>query len=145
LGDRYYGEVSFSEGVLKIGAVTGTHNGYYDHKPFSLFIRWIKIGALVAVAALEVDVAAAQEDVDSLADAVEQVVWSGVYGMDALKFAADELGAFLAHELTLALLPWAAGDGCARLQDVKAGGAGLLGHQRTSRPKVPERFGICSA
>jgi hypothetical protein len=39
LGDRYYGEVSFSEGVLKIGAVTGTHNGYYDHKPFSLFIR----------------------------------------------------------------------------------------------------------
>jgi hypothetical protein len=59
----------------------------------------------VAVAALEVDVAAAQEDVDSLADAVEQVVWSGVYGMDALKFAADELGAFLAHELTLALLP----------------------------------------
>jgi hypothetical protein len=69
--------------------------------------RTAKFEALRAarVAALEVNVAAAQEDVDGLADAVEQVVRSGVDGMDALKFAADELGAFLAHELTLALLP----------------------------------------
>ena len=82
---------------------------------------------LVAVAALEVDVAAAEENIDGLADAVEQVVRCGD-GADALELGADEVGAFLAHEIALALLAGAAWDGCPRLQDVKARGAGMLGH-----------------
>jgi hypothetical protein len=57
------------------------------------------------VTALDVDVSAVEEDIDGLADAIEQVVWSGVDGADALKLGADEEGAFLTHKVAFALLP----------------------------------------
>jgi hypothetical protein len=83
--------------------------------------------------ALEVDVAAAEEDVDGLADAIEQIVGSGFDGADAVEFGADEIGTFAAHgagEVALTLLLRAAGNGCTGLQEVKACGADLFGHQR---------------
>jgi len=58
----------------------------------------------VAVAAVDEDLAAAEEDVDGLADAIEEVVRSGVDGADAIELGADEVRAFLAHELALTLL-----------------------------------------
>jgi len=99
----------------------------------------------VAVAALEVDVAAAEEDVDGLADAIEQVVGRGVDGADAVEFALDEVRAFVAHEVTLTLFPRAAGNGSARLQDMKAGGAGLFGHREASSQSTSEVSACCSA
>lgn len=59
----------------------------------------------MAVAAFDVDVAAAEQDVDGLADAVEEVVRRGVDGADAVEFATDDVGAFFTHEVTLTLLP----------------------------------------
>ena len=91
-------------------------------------------------AALDEDVASVEEDVDGLADAIEQVVRYGL-GADAVELRADEAGAFLAHELALALLPSATVDGRPRLQDVEACGAGVLGHQGP-RPKVLQRFDV---
>ena len=99
---------------------------------------------LGAVAAFDVDVPSVEEDVDGLADAIEQVVGGGVDRANALEFGADEVRAFLTHEVALALLPCAAGNGRPRLQDVKASGAGVLGHQGP-RPKVLQRFGVFSA
>ena len=95
-------------------------------------------------AALDVDVTAAEEDVDGLADAVEQVAGRGVDGADAFEFGADEEGTFAVQGLGVVALTLLlrAGDGPARLKEVKAGGAGLLGHQRTSRPKVLQRFDV---
>lgn len=96
-------------------------------------------------AAFDVDVAAAEEDVDSLADAIEQIVGGGFDGAYAVEFGADEEGAFLTHEVTLALLLGAAGNGGALLQEVKAGGAGVLGHPKDPRvPKYP-RGSTCSS
>jgi hypothetical protein len=94
----------------------------------------------VAVAALDVDVASVEEDVDGLANTIEQVVRCG-FGANAVQFGANEAGAFLAHELALALLPCAAGKRFPRLQDVEARGAGVLGHQGP-RPKVLQRFDV---
>jgi len=99
----------------------------------------------MAVAALEVDVAAAEEDVDGLADAVEQVVGRGIDGTDALELGADEMWAFVAHEVTLTLFLGAAGYGSARLQDVEAGGAGLFGHRGPSSQSTSEVSACCSA
>ena len=94
----------------------------------------------MAVAALDEDVASVEENVDGLADAIEQVVRCGL-GADAVELRANDVGAFLAHEFALAFLPGAAGYGSPRLQDVKACGAGVLGHQGP-RPKVLQRFGM---
>ena len=94
----------------------------------------------MAVAALDEDVASVEENVDGLADAIEQVVRCGL-GADAFELRANDVGAFLAHEFALALLPRAAGDGSPRLQDVKACGAGVLGHQGP-RPTVLQWFDV---
>jgi hypothetical protein len=55
-------------------------------------------------AAVDEDVASVEEDVDGLADAIEKVVRGGL-GADSLELGADKVGAFLAHEFALALLP----------------------------------------
>ena len=94
----------------------------------------------MAVAAFDEDVASVEEDVDGLADSIEQIVRYGL-GADAVELRANEAGAFLAHEFALALLPCAAGKRCPRLQDVEARGAGVLGHQGP-RPKVLQRFDV---
>ena len=87
---------------------------------------------MAGVATVDVDVAAAEEDLHGLADAAQQVVGGGVDGADAVELGADEEGTFAVQGLgvvTLALLS-GAGDGCTRLHEVEAGGAGLLGHPK---------------
>ena len=83
-------------------------------------------------AALDVDVAAAEEDVDSVADAIEEVVRCGIGGADAVELRADEEGRFAVEGLgvvTLALLE-RAGDGRAGLAEAEGRGGGVLGHQK---------------
>jgi hypothetical protein len=55
------------------------------------------------MAAVDEDVASVEEDVDGLADAIEQGVRYRD-GADAVELGADEEGAFLAHEVAFALL-----------------------------------------
>ena len=81
---------------------------------------------------LNVDVPAAEQDVDSLTDAIEKAVWFGIYGVDAVKLFLDEMQIFLTHrafEVALTLFLGTAGNSCARLAESKAGGAELLGHR----------------
>lgn len=90
------------------------------------------------MAAFDVDVAAAEEDVDGLADAIEQVVGRGVYGADAMELGADEEGRFAVQGfgvVTLALL-LRAGDGRAGLAEAEGRGGSVLGHQKG--PRVPK-------
>jgi uncharacterized membrane protein len=94
--------------------------------------RKTKAGQLARVAALNVDVAAAEQNIDGLADAVQKSVWGKFDGTDAIEFLFDEERTFVAHgalEVALTLLFGAAGNLCALLAQMKAGGAELLGHQ----------------
>lgn len=96
---------------------------------------WIEGRGLVA-AAIDVDVAAAEEDVHGLANAVQEIIGRGVDGADALEFGLDEEGSFAVQGLgvvSLALL-LGAGNGPAFLADVKTRGCGVLG-QGTLAPK----------
>lgn len=84
------------------------------------------------MAAIDVNVAAAEQDVDGLADAIQEAVRCGLDGSDAVQFFADELRACLPHnalEVAVALLLRAACTFCAWPAEMKAGGAELLGHR----------------
>jgi hypothetical protein len=82
-----------------------------------------------------VNLTAAEENVDRLADTLEEIVGRVLgFGLDAVELALDEEGTLAvegAGEVAFALLLRAAGDFGAGLTEVKAGGAELLGHQTT--------------
>jgi hypothetical protein len=84
------------------------------------------------VATLYVDIAAAEQNVDCLADAIQKTVWGKLDGADAIQFFLDEERSFVAHgalEIALTLFFGAAGNLRALLAQMKVGGAELLGHR----------------
>lgn len=84
------------------------------------------------MAALDVDVATAEQNVDRLADAIQKAIRSKLYRADAIQFLFDEERSFMAHgalEIALTLFFGAAGNLCALLAQMKVGGTELLGHR----------------
>ena len=80
------------------------------------------------MAALYVHMASAEQNVNRLADAIQQTVWGKFDGTDPVQFLFDEEWSFVAHR-ALALLFGTTGNLCALLAQMKLGGAELLGHQ----------------
>lgn len=84
------------------------------------------------MAALYVDIAAAEQNVNRLADAIQKAAWGELDGTDAIQFLLDEERSFVAHgalEIALTLFFGATGNLCALLAQMKVGGAELLGHR----------------
>lgn len=82
--------------------------------------------------ALDVDIFAAEQNVNRLADAIQKTVRSRINGTDAIELFLDEEWTFVAHsarEIALALFFGATRDLCATLAETKVGGAELLGHR----------------
>lgn len=82
--------------------------------------------------ALHVHIAAAEQNVDGLADAIQKAVRGGIDRADAIQFFFDEERTFVAHgalEVALTLFFGAARNLCAALTEMKVGGAELLGHR----------------
>jgi hypothetical protein len=74
--------------------------------------------------AFDVDVAAAEQDIERLEDAVEEAVRGRVDGANAVEFGPDEDRTFLAHgafEVALAFLLRAARNFGALLAEMKVG------------------------
>jgi hypothetical protein len=87
---------------------------------------------LAGMTPFNVDMPAAKQDVDGLKDAIQKAVRCGIHGANAFKFFLDEVGTFLTHdamEVALTLFFGTAGNLGARMAQMKADGAALLGHR----------------